>query len=249
VASLLDPFGGSGTTAVEAAKLGRRAISSDRIAICSMISDAKLAVLRGALNHRVLSQILGSLTFEQQCRSNEPGRDGEGTQSALSEWYAPDTLQQLHYLWSLLEVQTPDVRRILRAVFSDVLFDCASTAGATTRSGKTRRHHWGWIADNVRPKVLLEHNAIGLFRDRLAQLGRYPDRPIERSALVVRQDVRHMAIRDSIVDLVVTSPPYIGVIDYTHANRLLYAWMGWSMDPDRRAEIGARFRRKPRRRQ
>jgi len=137
------------------------------------------------------------------------GRDGEGTQSALSEWYAPDTLQQLHYLWSLLEVQTPDVRRILRAVFSDVLFDCASTAGATTRSGKTRRHHWGWIADNVRPKVLLEHNAIGLFRDRLAQLGRYPDRPIERSALVVRQDVRHMAIRDSIVDLVVTSPPYI----------------------------------------
>jgi DNA modification methylase len=52
-----------------------------------------------------------------------------------------------------------------------------------------------------------------------------------------------MALPDGVIDLIVTSPPYIGVIDYTHANRLLYAWMGWSMEHERRKEIGARFRR------
>jgi hypothetical protein len=241
---VLDPFGGSGTTAVESARLGRRAITSDRIAVCSVISDAKLAVLRGALDRRVLSDILGLLTFEHQCRSDAVGRNGEGAGRALSNWYAHDTLQQLRYLWSLVEEQSPDLRRVLKAIFSDVLFDCASTAGAMTRTGKRRRHHWGWIADNVHPKTLSEHNAVGLFRDRLAQLGKHSEDPVKHSAFVIRQDVRYMAIRDSSIDLIVTSPPYIGVIDYTHANRLIYAWMGWSMDTDRRAEIGARFRRK-----
>jgi hypothetical protein len=240
---VLDPFGGSGTTAVESARLGRRAITSDRIAVCSVISAAKLAVLRGALDRRVVSEILALLTFEQQCRSDAAGRNGEGTERALSDWYAQDTLQQLHYLWALVEMQIPNVGQVFKAIFSDVLFDCASTAGAITRTGKRRRHHWGWIADNVHPRTLLEHNAIRLFRDRLARLGKHLEKPIEHSAFVVRQDVRCMAIRSSSIDLVVTSPPYIGVIDYTHANRLLYAWMGWSMDADRSAEIGARFRR------
>ena len=243
---VLDPFGGSGTTAVEAARLGRRAISSDLIAASYIISDAKLAILRGALNRRLLSQILGVLTFEQQCRSDAPGRNGEGTERALSYWYSEDTLRQLHYLWSLVEVQTPDARRVLKAIFSDVLFDCASTAGSMTRTGKRRRHHWGWIADNVRPKNLVEHNAIELFRHRLATLGKHLAHPIEHTAIVIRQDARCLAIRNSSIDLVVTSPPYIGVIDYTRANRLLYEWMGWPMDADRRGEIGARFRRQRR---
>jgi DNA methylase len=240
---ILDPFGGSGTTAVEAATLGRRAITADRIAVSSLVSAAKLGLLRGALDKRALGEIVALLTFEQQCRSDAVGRNCEGTEDALSHWYAPDTLRQLRYLWSLVEEQTPDVRVVLTAVFSDVLFDCASTAGAVTRTGKKRRHHWGWIADNVRPKSLVEHNAIRLFRDRLAYLSIQLAHPIAHSAFVLRQDARHMALQDSSVDLIVTSPPYIGMIDYTRANRLLYAWMGWSMGIDRHEEIGARYRR------
>ena len=45
------------------------------------------------------------------------------------------------------------------------------------------------------------------------------------------------------MDLVVTSPPYLGVIDYARAHRLDYLWMNWSFDLERSDEIGARYKR------
>jgi hypothetical protein len=240
---VLDPFAGSGTSAIEAIRLGRRAIICDRMPACTLISAGKLAMLDGALDRRERGEFLALLTFEHQCRSDRIGLRGEGANPALVAWYAPDTLAQLRYLWSLVEAQGPSARKVLTAIFSDVLFNCASTGGSTTRTGKRRRHHWGWVADNVLPRTVIEHNAIELFRDRLAALDEHPTLLLARSTLIIRQDARRMALRDASVDLVVTSPPYIGVIDYTHANRLLYAWMGWSMENERRDEIGARFRR------
>jgi DNA methylase len=240
---VLDPFGGSGTTAVEAIRLGRRAIISDRMSPCTLITAAKLAMLNGALDRRTRGELLARLTFEHQCRSERFGSNGEGADPVLVDWYAPDTLAQLRYLWSLVEAYKPQARKVLTAVFSDVLFNCASTGGSVTRTGKTRRHHWGWVADNVLPRSLVEHNAIELFRDRIAGLDEFPVNPLASSTLIIEQDARQIALQDSSVDLVVTSPPYIGMIDYISANRLLYYWMGWSMDHERQREIGARFRR------
>lgn len=240
---VLDPFGGSATTATEAVRLGRRAVVSDRLSAASVIGNAKLALFGGALGRRRRGEILASLAFEHQCRSDRPGRLGEGSDTALAAWFAPGTLAQLRYLWALVEGEPDPGRRVLAGIFSDVLFNCASTGGAPTRTGKRRRHHWGWIADNVRPAVLVEHNAVALFSGKLATLDEGDPGCRTTSALLVQQDARRLALADGVVDLVVTSPPYVGVIDYTHANRLLYAWMGWSMMEERQDEIGARFRR------
>ncbi len=240
---VLDPFGGSATTAVEALRLGRRAITSDRLSAAALIGRAKLGLLGKALERRRRGEILASLAFEHQCRSELPGSHGEGGNPILASWYAPGTLAQLRYLWRLVESEPAPARQVLTAVFSDVLFDCASTGGARTRTGKLRRHHWGWIADNVLPTTLVEHNAVALFCERLASVSDGEHGFASSSALLMQQDARHLALANDTVDLVVTSPPYVGVIDYTHANRLLYAWMGWSMALERQDEIGARFRR------
>ena len=124
------------------------------------------------------------------------------------------------------------------------MFDCAAPGNAFTATGLRRRHHWGWVADNVHPRAFAQHNAIKLFRLRLTALDDVTGPDVtKRTAIVIQQDARSLAIPDGIVDLVVTSPPYIGMIDYTHANRLLHTWMGWSMRTEREHEIGARFRR------
>jgi hypothetical protein len=249
---VLDPFGGSGTTGVEAVRLGRRSITSDRMSACVLISGAKLAMLAGALDHRTRIELLTQLTFDHECRSDHVGRRGEGGNSELGAWYASDTLAQLRYIWALVEGQTSEANRlVLTALFSDVLFDCAAPGGAFTRTGGRRRHHWGWVADNVHPRVLAEHDAIDRFRQRLVPQNLARPGPfglilpaMSGAGLVLQQDARKMALTDGSFDLIVTSPPYVGVIDYTHANRLLYTWMGWSMEDERRDEIGARFRRK-----
>jgi DNA modification methylase len=53
-----------------------------------------------------------------------------------------------------------------------------------------------------------------------------------------------LAIKEASVDLIVSSPPYIGMIDYALANRLIYLWMGWKLDDDKYFEIGSRSKRK-----
>jgi hypothetical protein len=178
------------------------------------------------------------------CRSDSAGANGEGSHPELERWYHVETLSQLRYLWRLVEKQSAaGARRILTLVFSDVLFSCASPGRAQTSTGKRRRHHWGWIADNVHPTVLIEQNAIRLFASKLMHVAKIRRDAVESDACVLQQDARCLGIATGSVDLVVTSPPYISVIDYTRSNRLLYLWMNWPFDWDRQDEIGARFKR------
>jgi hypothetical protein len=243
---VFDPFAGSATTAVEALKLGRAAIVSDRLSVSGLIGEAKLALLSHGMDASILGDVLAELTFDQQCRSTHFGFRNEGSDASLREWYSEDTLAQLRYIWKLIEPLPVSSRKILTAVFSDVLFQCASTGGSFTRTGKKRRHHWGWVADNVRPREFVDHDAIAIFRGRLSALpvaDFFVSRGEHQLASIIQQDARSLAIKNDVVDLVVTSPPYISMIDYAHANRLLYAWMGWPLRSERDDEIGARYRR------
>ena len=242
---VFDPFAGSATTGIEAVRLGRNAIVSDRISVSSMIAAAKAALLSGAIDARFADDLLVTLTFDQQCRTSAVGNKGEGSDEALRDWYSEDTLSQLRFLWKVIESKASGERDVLLALFSDVLFQCASTGGAVTRTGKKRRHHWGWVADNVLPREKVEHDAIELFRERLLALPTQEFLLHRTSGVltILQQDARALALQTSSVDLVVTSPPYVGMIDYVHANRLIYLWMGWPLKNERHAEIGARFRR------
>ena len=240
--TILDPFGGSGTTSIEAARLGRRSVYSDRVSACVFIAKAKSAALFLGLAPETRDRILEAITFDHTCVSDAVGANGEGSHPSLSLWYSPRTLAQLRYLWAAIEREVPEQRLILQLAFSDLLFACASTNGSFTATGKIRRHHWGWVADNVVPKALIDHDAIGGFRSRLLALSQAHPIKAERPTFLQR-DARDLPMAHESIDLIVTSPPYIGVIDYVRANRLLYMWMGWPFDKERADEIGARHKR------
>ena len=245
--TVLDPFCGSGTTALAAMELGRTVTLSDQLPASLLVAEARIALARSGISGEQRNTLLAELTFDHQCRSDQIGLRGEGGSSDLHLWYSPDTIAQLKYIWQLIELSTNDLHQILVGIFSDILFQCASTGGSLTRTGGKRRHHWGWIADNVQPLAPLEHDAISMFRAAIIRASSVEAHWHLAPVTVNHDDARKLRVESGSIDLIVTSPPYIGMIDYTHASRMIYLWMGWSMDHDRQFEIGARYRRGRRR--
>lgn len=244
---VVDPYCGSGTTSIEAAALGRNVWQSDIVRACVTVARGKAAFVLSEQStvRSQLREIATGLVWDSVLRTNEGGKSGEGTDPRLHDWLHPDTHGQLRYLWSRVESHPDErMREILLTLFSDTLFACGSPGKATTRSGLKRRHHWGWIADNVRPTKLEPHNAIELFRSRLQHASQLPGRTVAGADITTRiENAESLSLDTGTADVVITSPPYLGMIDYTLANRLTYLWMGWSLDADRGVEVGARCRR------
>jgi hypothetical protein len=243
---VLDPFCGSGTTGIEAALLGRDSVQSDANSVSGLISRAKIALLTSVVVRRELPKLADPLAWSFLPK-DDSGKHREGTDPALEEWFHADTLSQLRSIWMRLRsFQNPEVRVVLEALFSNTLLSCASTGSSITSGGGKRRNHWGWVADNVLPRRRLWHDAKRLFWQsirRTSEMLKATPPAGDTRCVFVRADARALPLRDESVDLIVTSPPYLGMIDYATGNRLTYLWFGWQINVDRDIEIGARCRR------
>lgn len=246
---VFDPFCGSGTTGIEAAVLGRRVWQCDANRVSVLVAEGKMAAFSEPKVRDELTRLVQEFFWTlPNYRKRTSDQSHIGTNPELAKWFHVDTLEQLRTIWMLIaSVPNVGTRALLTMLFSDTLFACASTGQALTSGGKPRRHHWGWIADNVRPNRLHWRNAERGFHERLVRAFKVvltQPRLASVEATIERQDIRCLATGESTVDLIVTSPPYLGMIDYALANRLTYLWFDWAIDEDREIEIGARSRRK-----
>lgn len=244
---VLDPFAGSGTTGIEAMRLGRRAVLIDNNSASVSVMRGKAAIVTGRATAALQSY------YESAFGLSLPrGTDERAIHPELALWYHKETLVQLNRIWALVR-NVGDVpgREALELLFADTLFACASTSGSRTRTGGIRRHHWGWVADNVKPRAtsVVYHDATELmsqkvrhaievaqgYQSQIGALGR---------CRILQEDARSTSADSGSVDLVITAPPYINMIDYALANRLTFLWMGWDLEAERREELGARYRRR-----
>ena len=247
---VLDPFCGSGTTGAESLTLGRSAVLSDVSRVAVLISKAKSLILTSPEIEPVLRSVGEIVGTHLDVNADHGGAGGQGEATELNRWYHPDTLSQLRGIWRIIErTSEPAASAVLHMLFSDTLFGSISQSPISARPGrKHRRHHWGWVADNVRPATLAWRDARLAFLQRLSHaldvLRSVHRRAVSGgNAMVCRTDSRCLPFDDSVADLIITSPPYIGMIDYTRGNRLTYLWHQWPLATDKATEIGARYRR------
>ncbi|MDG4821911.1 DNA methyltransferase [Asanoa sp. WMMD1127] len=244
---VLDPFCGSGTTLVEAHRLGRSSLGVDTNPAATLMSSAKLIPFeregwksfRDSLKHSCQHFFV---------------RGGKSNWATISEevpnylenakWYHPDTLAELSAIWQAIRAQDSEYRLVAEATFSAILrFACSQTK------------HWGWICDNVWPKEFVYKSAMTLFFQRLEQYATSAaELHLGQETADMQAPVAHV-VRGSCatvlaglpprsVDLVVTSPPYFGMTDYVRSQRLTFLWFEWSLEDCRADETGARYRRR-----
>lgn len=245
-ALVLDPFCGAGTTLVEAQRMGRSAIGIDLNPVSCLTSRVKTLNLPASeIEERLLTALNDLTAFRLGALSAKGEVTVVPSTVQLSKWYHPETGQELSRIWAFVcRAADPLNRDLLLFCFSASLMTCC----AETRS-------WGYVCDNVRPLERRYVDADAAFRakvEALADAYRTRDRrrltPLSSelpTAKVVQGDAaQHLAeIRSASINLVITSPPYFGVVDYIKSQRLTLEWLELPTEGLRLNETGARSKR------
>jgi hypothetical protein len=166
--------------------------------------------------------------------------------SSLAPWFDAGTA---HWLKRFLDVCVEHLGR-------GFLFLIAATMiSSVVRSLSSQTQSWGHIADNVRPKLILAKDPesamrrwLSRTRSRFLKVGRQSEsrRPGRFTISQANWMVASALEVPSTYDLIVTSPPYAGAIDYALAQRLSLYLFGWDEQDIAllvNSEIGARRKR------
>ncbi|MYB38854.1 MAG: site-specific DNA-methyltransferase, partial [Gammaproteobacteria bacterium] len=143
---VFDPMHGSGTTLVEAQRLGRYPIGCDIDPLARLIASAKLAPVPGLKALEV-----GRGIVQRACQHFEKDKVGldselddrfdEKSREFVDYWFTQDT--QLQLLALLLEVETlddPDLRRFFEVVFSSTIIAKSGGVSLARDLAHTRPH-------------------------------------------------------------------------------------------------------------
>lgn len=269
--TVLDPFCGIGTTGWASMNTGRRVrlVDANPIAVltatftaCLLVENeqqASSAALLGTIEAVTAfgEGSAGELSLDRPIQIRRPGPQDEIAARALDQcvrgapkwdllkpWFDADTLGDIRVAFERIMSENDPVVRLGGLVM----------CSATLRTLSSQNASWGHIADNVRPKRKLGKSATKAYKRWLTQTGRF----VAANRSVITRTTRaefdtflwdwssEQSLWDDGYDLLLTSPPYAGAIDYTLAQRLSLFLLGY--DEERLAalvadETGARRKR------
>lgn len=252
-AVVYDPFGGIGTTLFQSLLLGRTPVTNEICSVSVRLMKSFWTLLEPRTNLTNVASDLVRLeaSYDADVDYSRRVAKSEVLVERLRPWFHPETFNEMMYLAAyekkMSSAGTKSAMWI--ALSSSLKAVCAQDEG------------WGCIADNVLPKgAQLKKRRPGLERFRRninllmrdlvqlkATLPQITHDLLRDSA--VDHHIRRIDVRlgefpgDETVDMVLTSPPYPNMTDYSTSQRLSYYWLGRDPSEDLPVELGARRRR------
>lgn len=252
-----DPFCGCGTSALESFRKGRHFYGNDVCEIAVLISLAKLSLLKFRKSVEIefkkiildMKKLDFDLLFNISHKKFIEKAISTSSYEELKPWYNKRTLRDLLLLKGFLEEYEKGQQ--FKTTFQVIFQNVAKLACAQQKT-------WGHIADNVRPNITQisknNYNVLQSFIRKLIQI----QNQVNKIPIISNKGKYQIKVEDakyysppSLVDIIVTSPPYPSMADYVTSQRLDYYWRGYTskdINKLKRNEIGARFLRHNRQR-
>lgn len=232
---VVDPFCGSGTTLLEAAHIGWRALGIDINPLAVYVANAKIAALCAApadleadghaLRIRLSTKVLDYAEAWPAATTREVA--GNRYQDLpnydyLTRWFSTSVLAQLSFILDAIDAETRDgLRSFYRAILSDLL---RSVSYQDPGDLRIRRRKTPLVNAPVIPRFL---RAVAQQTD-LATAARSVVGDVASKPLAVHADIRSWKLSSTHApfDAAITSPPYFSALPYIDTQRLSLCALG-----------------------
>ncbi len=210
---VIDPFGGSGTTAITCQLLG---IPATTIEVNPFLADVIRAKTTNIGAEKLIEaaqafrRSLSHTKADLQVLEHLPPTFVESKDKQRWIFSEAFALRLSQYLKCIRQVQDPDTQRFFRVALGAVLVECSNVY----INGKGRRYRGKWQETQATPE-LLDFRFHAQFNTVFEDVHRFEGRPAA-SVNVIHGDSRIELQRvNTPADLIVFSPPYPNSFDYT----------------------------------
>ena len=210
-----DPFGGCGTTLVEAKLLGHKSIGFDINPVAKLITQTKTTAIKPRTLANNRNKFLKYYENAPSVLYNHHQR--------INYWFDESTIQELDKIYfAIKKIKNHNVRRFFLCSFSHNLKNCSR-----------------WLMKSIKPTIdkdkilpnpketFLRHLDSMIkknerFYSTLVQSG-YINTPAK---MYRRDSTKKLPIETEVIDLIITSPPYVTSYEYADLHQLSLLWFG-----------------------
>lgn len=237
---VFDPFGGSGTTALEAVRLGRRALSVDANAVGTLIGRVKTCNLDRtaaralhAIRSALITQVVDLPPPETMCEKHNQYIPNIPN---IDKWFPITSRGELAAIRNRIdEMASEKARDIASLALSRIALAVSYQDSETRYSSKPRDIPQG---ETIK-RYLVALDAIERNVIRTQAALRYG---VSKFVTADARESNHEVCRPGTVDLIVTSPPYGNANDYHLYHRFRLLWLGHDPRSLGKVEIGSHLR-------
>lgn len=249
-AKIFDPFMGIGTTFFQGLIQGRIPYANDVSKISYKFVKTLFKLFDPAIDLFEIQNRIKDNIKEYDNQRKYIINDKNPYNKELEKWYSSENFNAISFL---INQKNNQDNELINSIYSIVISSLLNSVSNQDRG-------IGCIADNMLPKPyqirevnvckLFLHNTIHLLTDINKLINLLPEKypsfynEISNKQLITNTDLsEELSIKESSIDIVISSPPYPNMIDYTTSQRLAYYFYGIDLNEERKKEIGARYRR------
>ena len=210
-----DPFGGCGTTLVEAKLLGHKSIGFDINPVAKLITQTKTTSIKPQTLVNYKNKFLEYYETTSPVLSERHER--------IAYWFDDETVQELDRIYfAIKKIKNYNVRRFFLCAFSHNLKNCSR-----------------WLMKSIKPTIdknKIIPNPKELFLRHLNSMIKKNEQFYSTlmqsgydkvSAKMYRRDsTKTLSLDSNSIDLIITSPPYVTSYEYADLHQLSLLWFG-----------------------
>lgn len=233
---ILDPFGGSATTSIEALLSNRNSVSVDIDPFARFLAKVKTTKLDNEeleIYSNILIKKITKFRITKQLEKyipDFPYRDN---------WFNKDIIYELAYIKkSISELNiSEELRNFFLATFSSIIRSVSNADNNCTRTVIRKK-----LNKQIYPTLALTLFVENLlsYKSRIEEFNKYVSDDFF-AEIAENSDARDLNFKANYFDFAVTSPPYVNAVDYPRTHQLEIYWleiMTGSLTPLKKKHIG-----------